>query len=77
MGQTCSFCSKYRTGKYTLDNVRAIFEVNGCFLLSETYKDNDQVLDYICDCGEQSTTRLRSFMRGYRCLECVCQQKWD
>ena len=70
-GQTCKACSMYRGGKYTLEQVRTLFEVNNCFLLSETYKDNDQVLDYICDCGEQSTIRLRSFMRGSRCIKCA------
>lgn len=70
-GQTCKACSMYKSGKYKLTDVRAIFEVNGCFLLSTEYVDNNQLLEYICDCGEKSTTRLRSFMHGHRCLKCA------
>lgn len=71
LGQTCKACSMYRGGKYTLDQVRALFEVNNCFLLSNSYKDNNQILDYICDCGERSTIRLRNFMQGHRCINCA------
>lgn len=59
-----------RGKRYSIEEVRKIFEDNGCKLLSESYENEKQKLDYICSCGVQSITKLRYFNIGRRCQKC-------
>lgn len=59
-----------RHKKYTLEEIRVLFQQKGCILLSPEYKNNNTPLDYICACGNQSKTRLRSFLSGDLCKKC-------
>lgn len=46
------------------------FESNGCRLLEQDYKNNQQILRYVCSCGNVSTTRFSAFQKGHRCKQC-------
>lgn len=73
-GQGCRYCGIERRNaqkrKYTIDDVRNIFEQRGCILLSKEYKNVDEKLDYICVCGNKSSISLYEFMRGSNCRAC-------
>lgn len=69
----CRDCSYKRHGnglKYSYNEVYNIFKDGGCMLLSRDYKSNKQKLEYICECGEESTIALSNFMYGQRCNKC-------
>ncbi|MBM7598096.1 5-methylcytosine-specific restriction endonuclease McrA [Virgibacillus halotolerans] len=59
--------ARYRR-KY--EDVKQYFEDNGCTLLSPTYKNNREKLDYICECGNVSKISFGKFKEGKRCKEC-------
>jgi hypothetical protein len=56
--------------KYNQKQVEEIFEKENC-KLNTIYKNNSQTLLYICNCGNEGKTNLRSFMKGSRCKECA------
>lgn len=72
-GHSCAKCGGVATSekqRFSLEKVTAIFSDAGCQLLSPTYENNMQVLDYKCNCGRESRTSLANFQRGVRCIEC-------
>ena len=44
--------------KRSFQEVKDFFEQRGCTLLTETYKNNNQELEYICICGKKSKFTL-------------------
>ena len=64
----CPYC--YGNAKYTYKQVKQIFIKGNCELLSKTYTDNKQLLDYICECGNPSKITLSHFLQGQRCKIC-------
>ncbi len=52
------------------EEVKKIFEDEGCELLENEYKRADQKLKYKCSCENISYIRLSEFKRGHRCKEC-------
>jgi len=69
LGHRCGLCSlKERTFNY--DYVFNYFKVKGCYLLSKTYTNSKQKLDYICECGNQAKIEFRLFKSGIRCSGC-------
>ena len=52
------------------EEVKTIFEKEGCKLLETEYINNKQDLNYICACGNKSKIRLNSFLQGQRCKDC-------
>lgn len=72
-GQLCRHCGIEKTTakrKYSIDQVKRMFEDQGCELLSTTYKDNKQRLRYICECGSESKISLTKLNAGQRCNSC-------
>ena len=75
-GQRCQKCAdKQFSRRYTIEYIKNFFEDNGCVLLSEVYKDNRTLLDYICNCGEVSKIRFYNFKQGVRCKKCGGTEK--
>lgn len=68
-GYRCSSCAG--VVKYTLEDVRTIFQKEGCTLLSENYIDNRQKLDYICSNGHNHNICLHDWLGGHRCIYCA------
>lgn len=72
-GQRCKKCGVRRgTSKQKLEYsfVKKTFEERGCKLLSKTYVNSNQKLEYICHCGNKATMRFNNFRKGYDCAEC-------
>jgi hypothetical protein len=61
---------KEMSKKYTIEEVRKIFEDEGCILQSKVYKNARTPLDYICECRNESKISLDNFKRGKRCNRC-------
>ena len=58
------------TRRLSYDYVRSVFEERGCTLLSTEYKNNSTPLEYICSCGNITTTIFSNFSRGHKCVKC-------
>lgn len=56
--------------KYTWETVHAHFEDEGCVLVSESYQNTEEPMEYICVCGTPSTIRYADFRQGKRCKTC-------
>lgn len=56
--------------RFTYEEVRSVFEDNGCVLLSTEYKRSKDKLRYICKCGNESEITFDKFRAGQRCWEC-------
>lgn len=67
-GQRCSYCSG--VGVPIIDEIRDVFSQNGCILLSKEYVNARTKLEYICACGNMTTTIWNNFKKSKRCLEC-------
>lgn len=60
--------------RFSYEYVFNLFEASGCRLLEQDYKNNQQILSYVCSCGNISATRLASFQKGHRCKQCGIQK---
>jgi hypothetical protein len=67
-GARCGKCVGNQ--KYTLQEVKKIFEDNGCELLETDYKNNSVPMAFRCYCGVIGKTSLTSFKLGARCGNC-------
>ncbi len=47
--------------KYTLEQVKNIFEQNKCLLTTETYNNQLDKLNYVASCGHNNTICLKLF----------------
>lgn len=56
--------------KFTIEEVKRIFEDGGCVLLENQYISNRTKMAYRCECLEISHIRLDDFKRGQRCRKC-------
>ena len=50
--------------KYTLEQVKNIFEENKCLLITETYDNQLGKLNYLASCGHNNTISFKSFVKG-------------
>lgn len=70
----CRSCArkgkKYKTHK-NYEEVKKIFEDEGCTLLSTEYSGAKEPLEYICSNGHTSTTTFNRFNQGHRCMQCL------
>ncbi|WP_340002075.1 hypothetical protein [Oceanobacillus sp. FSL K6-0127] len=66
----CPDCNGFRR-PYEYEEVKKIFEREGCILLEPTYINTKTIMKYQCVCGEDSCyIRLTDFLRGVRCKRC-------
>lgn len=74
-GQHCRECSYKKTAetslKYTLEDVKQIFEDANYQLLSAQYRSTNDRLKYMCDNGHIREATLSSFISGNRCRKCA------
>lgn len=54
---------------YTTQEVIDIFEKGGCKFLDDVY-DYKKKINYMCSCGNLSTTIVSRFLKGCRCRNC-------
>ena len=70
----CKECGRKRISEfqsYSIEELKQIFEINNCKLLStEYYPKISKHLDYICQCGEVNKTTINAFIKGSRCQNC-------
>ena len=72
-GQRCKKCGSEKKSsklRYSYKYVKRYFKECGCVLLSKTYQNNLQKLDYVCVCGNRAKIRFGVFKRGSRCRKC-------
>jgi hypothetical protein len=67
-GQRCKFCAG--NVKYDLQKVKEIFSNKNCELLESKYKNNNELLEFKCRCGNISKIRLSDFLRNRFCKNC-------
>lgn len=63
----CKVCTGLE--KYSQNEIEKLFEENKCKLIS-IYTGANDILEYICECGNKSTTTLSNFKKGKRCYQC-------
>lgn len=69
-GCRCPICNIGGNFKYTIKIAQKIFVDSNCILLSKKYTNCDELLDYICECGNTSKISLTRFLNGDRCYLC-------
>lgn len=69
----CPKCqgSKSRT---KIEDLRVLFEENGCELLDTEYKNKDTPLRFRCECGREGLIRYGLLKRGARCRGCKSER---
>lgn len=61
--------------RLTYDFVRSSFEEYGCVLLSSTYQNANEKLEYLCKCGNNSKITFNKFVRSRQCRECSIKER--
>ncbi len=72
-GGRCKRCKQEKTRercKHPIEYVRQTFLDCGCKLLSDTYNNTHQTLDFQCSCGNVSTITFTQLQMGVRCEDC-------
>jgi hypothetical protein len=72
-GSRCCDCGILKGAekrKLSYDAVKSIFVEAGCTLLECEYHNNEQLLKYICVCGNKANISLGNFKAGKRCPNC-------
>jgi len=61
--------------KYTLEQVKQLFEQKGCSLQSNSYINQLNKLNYIASCGHENVTTVKLLMNGYgtKCRNCALE----
>ena len=65
----CDECHKKtlsRIFKYTYDEVKTYFQDNNCELISIEYKNNKNLLEYLCECKNKAKISFKAFQSGQR-----------
>ena len=59
--------------RYTLEQVKTIFETNQCLLLDTEYSNLLGKLNYVASCGHNNSTSLKVFLKGNgrKCKSCA------
>lgn len=77
-GCRCNNCGILRASeklRHSYEYVKNFFKIEGCELLSSTYKNSDTKLKYRCNCGNISEIVFSSFKQGVRCSKCGGSEK--
>lgn len=72
--QGCNECRGEKT-RHNIEDVKKLFEDNGCTLLETKYVSNNTKMRYICVCGKESEIVYTNFRRGQRCSDCGIKKK--
>ena len=73
-GKRCWDCRTKKIAKtqtLTYGEVVVAFKDANCQLISPTYENSKQMLDYICSCGQPATITWNKFQQGQRCGICA------
>lgn len=70
----CNDCAITR--KKTIEEVKKLFESNGCNLLSSEYHGKDEKLEYIASCGHHHSISYHNFSSGWGtiCPSCAASR---
>jgi hypothetical protein len=71
-GQGCRFCAG--NIKFSYDQVKTVFEDNGCVLLEKEYTSNNTPMKFLCSCGVKDVISLTSIKAGARCNQCTARK---
>jgi len=71
-GHRCCECN-YK--KYTIDDARVSFDAEGYTLLSSTYKNQNEPLNFICPNGHNHKITFHAWLAGQRCAYCYGNNK--
>lgn len=74
----CDECHKKtlsRIFKYTYDEVKTYFQDNNCELISTEYKNNKNLLEYLCECKNKAKISFKAFQIGQRCSKCAIEKR--
>ena len=63
--------------KLSFDHVKKTFTDADCELISTTYVNQDELLNFKCSCGSLGKVSYKGFKYGQRCHECLQQRKKD
>jgi hypothetical protein len=72
-GKRCKNCMINNLSKkfrHDYAYVSRFFKEQGCELISNDYLNGRQKLDYICECGKESSISFNKFKAGQRCRDC-------
>lgn len=72
---SCKECNGY-IPKYSYNQVLEEFSKHECTLLTKTYTDNKQKLEYVCSCGNKAFITFHDFKSGVRCRKCSGSMKY-
>ena len=56
--------------KWDIEKLIVFYSDSDCKLLSNTYKNEDTYLTYICKCGNEDTKKFSAFKRSPYCKQC-------
>jgi hypothetical protein len=70
----CSIC--YRISRcHDLEERRNIFKENGCILISESYKNSNDIQEFVCKCEKFHYKTLKNFINYPRCDDCSSKMR--
>lgn len=74
-GHRCQKCRSKKVGdtkrKYTIDDIKIMFETQGKELLeTNPFRNSITPMKYKCSCGEISSITLSNFLKGKDCFHC-------
>jgi hypothetical protein len=76
--RVCRNCNECReNNRHNIEDVKKLFEDNGCTLLETKYVSNNTKMKYICVCGKESEIVYTNFRRGQRCSDCGQKKKQE
>lgn len=68
--KTCGVEKLSQSRRTRIEDIKILFEMQGCVLLSDEYTKPIQLLDYLCNCGSRHSITLGNFKAGHRCKAC-------
>ena len=71
----CGIKQKSKKQAHSLEYISSIFKKEDCILISTEYKNNVQILDFICSCGNPSKITYSTFKESKHCKKCGIKQR--
>jgi len=72
-GVRCKECGRQKTInglKHSNEYIKKFFRDRKCEWLGDEYINNHTLMEFRCECGNESEITLRCFQRGQRCAKC-------